>query len=125
MEWSIRNNKSRYPKVDILTLSATPIPRTLNMSLSGIRDISMLEDPPDHRYPVQTYVVEYRDDIIQNAINRELARGGQVFYLYNRVRGIQTKMLQVKALVPEARIDYAHGQMSEKRIGTHYSVLYG
>jgi len=108
--------KSRYPKVDILTLSATPIPRTLNMSLSGIRDISMLEDPPDHRYPVQTYVVEYRDDIIQNAINRELARGGQVFYLYNRVRGIQTKMLQVKALVPEARIDYAHGQMSEREL---------
>lgn len=108
--------KARYPKVDILTLSATPIPRTLNMSLSGIRDISMLEDPPDHRYPVQTYVVEYREDIIQNAINRELARGGQVFYLYNRVRGIQSKMLQVKALVPEARVDYAHGQMREREL---------
>lgn len=106
--------KMRYPKVDILTLSATPIPRTLNMSLSGIRDISMLEDPPDHRYPVQTYVMEYRDDIIQSAINRELARGGQVFYLFNRVRGIQSKMNQVKSLVPEARVDYAHGQMGER-----------
>lgn len=108
--------KARYPKVDILTLSATPIPRTLNMSLSGIRDISTLEDPPEHRYPVQTYVVEHRDDIIQSAINRELARGGQVFYLYNRVRGIQSKVTQIKSLVSEARIDYAHGQMSEREL---------
>jgi len=108
--------KKRYPKVDILTLSATPIPRTLNMALSGIRDISTLEDPPEHRYPVQTYVVEHRDDLIQSAINRELARGGQVFYLYNRVRGIQSKVAQLKALVPEARIDYAHGQMSEREL---------
>lgn len=106
--------KMRYPKVDILTLSATPIPRTLNMSLSGIRDISMLEDPPDHRYPVQTYVVEHRDDIIQSAINRELARAGQVFYLFNRVRGIQAKVAQVQSLVPEAKISYAHGQMGER-----------
>jgi len=108
--------KLRYPKVDILTLSATPIPRTLNMSLSGIRDISTLEDPPEHRYPVQTYVVEHRDDIIQNAINRELARGGQVFYLFNRVRGIHAKMAQIQALIPEARIGYAHGQMGEREL---------
>lgn len=108
--------KLRYPKVDILTLSATPIPRTLNMALSGIRDISTLEDPPEHRYPVQTYVVEHREDIIQNAISRELARGGQVFYLYNRVRGIQAKMAQIQALVPEARIGYAHGQMGEREL---------
>ncbi|MGI6083844.1 MAG: transcription-repair coupling factor [Acetivibrionales bacterium] len=108
--------KLRYPKVDILTLSATPIPRTLSMSLSGIRDISILEDPPEHRYPVQTYVVEYREDIIQNAVNRELARGGQVFYLFNRVRGIHAKMSQVQALVPEARIGYAHGQMGEREL---------
>lgn len=108
--------KLRHPKVDILTLSATPIPRTLNMSLSGIRDISTLEDPPEHRYPVQTYVVEHRDDIIQNAINRELARGGQVFYLFNRVRGILGKMSQIQALVPEARIGYAHGQMGEREL---------
>jgi transcription-repair coupling factor (superfamily II helicase) len=85
--------KSRYPSVDILTLSATPIPRTLNMSLAGIRDISTIEDPPEHRYPVQTYVVEYRDDIVRDAIHRELARGGQVFYLYNRVHGIQAKLI--------------------------------
>jgi len=108
--------KSRYPKVDILTLSATPIPRTLNMALTGIRDISTLEDPPEHRYPVQTYVVEHRDDIVQNAINRELARGGQVFYLFNRVRGIHSKVAQLQALVPEARIGYAHGQMSEREL---------
>jgi len=108
--------KARYPKVDLLTLSATPIPRTLNMALTGIRDISTLEDPPEHRYPVQTYVVEHRDDIVQNAINRELARGGQVFYLFNRVRGIHSKVAQLQALVPEARIGYAHGQMSEREL---------
>jgi len=108
--------KMRYPRVDILTLSATPIPRTLNMALSGIRDISILEDPPEDRYPVQTYVVEYRDDIIRDAINRELSRGGQVFYLYNRVRGIQTKMAQIQRLVPHAQLNYAHGQMSERAL---------
>ncbi len=108
--------KLRYPKVDILTLSATPIPRTLNMSLSGIRDISTLEDPPEHRYPVQTYVVEHREDIIQNAVNRELARSGQVFYLFNRVRGIMAKVSQIQALIPEARIGYAHGQMGEREL---------
>ncbi|NLU51880.1 MAG: transcription-repair coupling factor [Clostridiaceae bacterium] len=108
--------KVRYPKVDILTLSATPIPRTLNMSLSGIRDISILEEPPENRYPVQTYVLEFRDDIIRDAIHRELSRGGQVFYLYNRVKGIQTKMMQIQNLVPEARVGYAHGQMSEREL---------
>jgi len=86
------------------------------MALTGIRDISTLEDPPEHRYPVQTYVVEHRDDIVQNAINRELARGGQVFYLFNRVRGIHSKVAQLQALVPEARIGYAHGQMSEREL---------
>ncbi|HBR01678.1 MAG TPA: transcription-repair coupling factor, partial [Ruminiclostridium sp.] len=108
--------KARYPDVDILTLSATPIPRTLNMSLSGIRDISMLEDPPEHRYPVQTYVLEYREDIIRDAIHRELARGGQAFYLYNKVRGIQAKMRQIQSLVPEAQVGYAHGQMNEREL---------
>ena len=108
--------KARYPTVDILTLSATPIPRTLNMSLSGIRDISTLEDPPEHRYPVQTYVVEYREDIIRDAIHRELARGGQVFYLFNRVHGIHSKMAQIQALVPEAQVGYAHGQMGEREL---------
>lgn len=108
--------KSRYPHVDTLTLSATPIPRTLNMALTGIRDISTIEDPPEHRYPVQTYVLEYRDDIVRDAIHRELARGGQVFYLYNRVRGIQSKAAQIQKLVPEAKVNYAHGQMSEREL---------
>jgi transcription-repair coupling factor (superfamily II helicase) len=108
--------KARYPTVDILTLSATPIPRTLNMSLSGIRDISTLEDPPEHRYPVQTYVLEYREDIIRDSINRELARGGQVFYLYNRVRGMHSKVAQIQSLVPEAQVGFAHGQMGEREL---------
>lgn len=108
--------KARYPKVDILTLSATPIPRTLNMSLSGIRDMSTLEDPPEDRYPVQTYVVEHRDDIVRDAIYRELARDGQVFYLYNRVRGIRAKAAQIQSLVPDAQVGYAHGQMNEREL---------
>ncbi len=108
--------KTRYPKVDILTLSATPIPRTLNMSLSGIRDISTLEDPPEHRYPVQTYVVEQREDIIRDAVQRELARGGQVFYLFNRVQGIHSKVAHIQSLVPEARLGYAHGKMGERNL---------
>ena len=108
--------KNRYPYVDTLTLSATPIPRTLNMSLTGIRDISTIEDPPEHRYPVQTYVVEYREDIVRDAIHRELARGGQVFYLFNRVRGIQSKAAQIQKLVPEAQVGFAHGQMSEREL---------
>lgn len=108
--------KSRYPHVDTLTLSATPIPRTLNMALMGIRDISTIEDPPEQRYPVQTYVVEHRDDIIRDAIHRELARDGQVFYLYNRVRGIQSKAAHIQKLVPEAQVGFAHGQMSEREL---------
>lgn len=108
--------KNRYPYVDTLTLSATPIPRTLNMSLTGIRDISTIEDPPEHRYPVQTYVVEYREDIVRDAIHRELARGGQVFYLFNRVRSIQSKAAQIQKLVPEAQVGFAHGQMSEREL---------
>ncbi len=108
--------KLRYPDVDLLTLSATPIPRTLNMSLSGIREISTIEDPPLERYPVQTYVLEYRDDIIRDAIAREMARGGQVFYLFNRVRGIAQRVHAIQALAPEARIAHAHGQMGEREL---------
>ncbi len=108
--------KSLYPKVDILTLSATPIPRTLHMSLTGIRDISTIEEPPEHRYPVQTYVLEYREDIIEDAITRELAREGQVFYLFNRVKGIQARASRLQELLPQARIGYAHGQMSERQL---------
>lgn len=108
--------KLRYPNVDLLTLSATPIPRTLNMSLSGIREISTIEDPPLERYPVQTYVLEYRDDIVQDAIAREMARGGQVFYLYNRVRGIASRVAAIQKLMPDARVTHAHGQMGEREL---------
>ena len=87
--------KQDRPEVDILTLSATPIPRTLHMSLSGIRDISLLEDPPQNRHPVQTYVAEWEPSMIQNAIYREMGRKGQVFYLYNRVKGIEEKRRSV------------------------------
>ena len=83
--------KQDRPEVDILTLSATPIPRTLHMSLSGIRDISILEDPPQNRFPVQTYVAEWEPTMIKNAIYREMGRKGQVFYLYNKVRTIEEK----------------------------------
>ncbi len=106
----IKNMKSN---VDVLTLTATPIPRTLHMSLMGIRDISIIEDPPEERYPVQTYVMEYNPEVIKEAINRELARGGQVFYLYNSVRSINVKAAQIKDLVPDAKLAVAHGQMKE------------
>ncbi|MDP4093797.1 MAG: transcription-repair coupling factor [Bacillota bacterium] len=108
--------KSLKPNVDVLTLTATPIPRTLHMSLVGIRDISIIEDPPENRYPVQTYVMEYNHDVIRDAITRELARNGQVFYLYNRVRTIEKKAAELQALVPDARIAIAHGQMSEREL---------
>ena len=108
--------KSIKPNVDVLTLTATPIPRTLHMSLVGIRDISVLEDPPEERYPVQTYVMEHNPELIRDGIVRELARNGQVFYLYNRVRGIEMKAEELKRLVPEARIATAHGQMNEKEL---------
>jgi transcription-repair coupling factor (superfamily II helicase) len=106
--------KTKYPDIDVVTLTATPIPRTLHMSLSGIRDISILEDPPEDRYPVQTYVMEYDDDVIRNAIYRELARKGQVFYLYNRVRSIDLKTQHLAELIPDAKIASAHGKMEEK-----------
>ena len=108
--------KNMRPNVDVLTLTATPIPRTLHMSLIGVRDISVLEEPPEERYPVQTYVMEYNDDVIKDAIIRELARGGQVFYLYNRVRTIDIKASQIQELVPEARVGVAHGQMEERKL---------
>jgi len=104
----IKNN------VDVLTLSATPIPRTLNMSLMGLRDMSTIEEPPEERYPVQTYVLENDDEVIREAILREMDRGGQVFLLYNRVRGIRRISALLQKLVPEAKIAVAHGQMDEK-----------
>jgi transcription-repair coupling factor (superfamily II helicase) len=114
--------KSLKPNVDVLTLTATPIPRTLHMSLVGIRDISVLEDPPEERYPVQTYVMEYNTELIRDGIIRELARNGQVFYLYNRVRGIELKAQTIRSMVPEARVAVAHGQMHEKELE---DVMYG
>ncbi|MGL6008169.1 MAG: transcription-repair coupling factor [Culicoidibacterales bacterium] len=102
--------------VDALSLSATPIPRTLQMSLSGVREMSLLETAPRNRYPVQTYVLEEHDSIVRDAIERELARKGQVFYLYNRVKTIEQRMTRIQKLVPEARIVYAHGQMSREQL---------
>ncbi|HIU15785.1 MAG TPA: transcription-repair coupling factor [Candidatus Ventricola intestinavium] len=105
--------KNMKKSVDVLTMSATPIPRTLHMSMVGIRDMSLLETPPQARYPVQTYVMEYQDSVIRDAILRELGRGGQVFFLYNRVGSIEQCYRQLSKLVPEARIAIAHGQMRE------------
>lgn len=100
--------------VDVLTLSATPIPRTLHMSLSGIRDMSVIEEPPQERHPVITYVTEGKESIIQDEIERELARGGQVFFVYNRVENIEEMASMVKRLIPDARVAVAHGRMTSK-----------
>ncbi|NLL07100.1 MAG: transcription-repair coupling factor [Clostridiaceae bacterium] len=108
--------KNMRANVDVLTLTATPIPRTLHMSMVGIKDISTLEDPPEERYPVQTYVMEHNTEVIKEAINREMSRSGQVFYLYNRVRSINVKAAEIKNLVPDARIAVAHGQMKESEL---------
>lgn len=105
--------KQLRAQVDVLTLTATPIPRTLHMSMLGIRDLSIIETPPQNRYPVQTYVLETNYDVIRDAIERELSRGGQCFYLFNRVDMIEQKVSELEDLVPDARIAYAHGQMSE------------
>lgn len=110
---SIQHMKTR---VDVLTLSATPIPRTLHMSMAGIRDMSILETPPEERLPVKTYVMEYDDNVISEAIRRELSRGGQVYFLYNRVRSIEKMYDRLHQLVPEARIGIAHGQMRENAL---------
>ncbi|WP_300282659.1 transcription-repair coupling factor [Peptacetobacter sp.] len=100
--------------VDVLTLSATPIPRTLHMSLSGIRDMTVIEEPPQERHPVVTYVTEARDSIIQDEVEKEISRGGQVFFVYNRVEGIESIADRVRKLVPDARVAVAHGRMSSK-----------
>ena len=102
--------------VNVLTLSATPIPRTLKMALSGLRDLSIIDTPPTNRYPVQTYVIQENDLIIKDAIYKELSRNGQIFILYNKVASIESKMSQIHKLVPEARITYAHGQMSKQEL---------
>ena len=103
-------------EVDFLTLSATPIPRTLYMALSGVRDMSAMDTPPEERYPVKTYVGEYSDQIIQEAVKRELDRGGQVFFLHNRIRSIHRVAAHLGELAPQARIAVAHGRMEESRL---------
>ena len=102
--------------VDVLTLTATPIPRTLHMSLAGIRDMSVLEEPPNDRMPVQTYVMEYNEEMVREAIVRELSRGGQVYYVYNRVNNIADIAAGIQKLVPEANVAFAHGQMKEREL---------
>ena len=102
--------------VDVLTMTATPIPRTLHMSILGIRDMSVIYEPPQNRKPVQTYVLEYDDEIVREAITKELEHDGQVFYLFNNVEGIEAKANKIQALVPEAKIGVAHGQMSGREL---------
>ena len=102
--------------VDVLTMTATPIPRTMHMSIVGIRDMSVIYEPPHNRKPVQTYVLEYDSEVIKEAITKELERGGQVFYLFNNVQGIEKKAIEISNLVPEANVTYAHGQMTGTKI---------
>lgn len=110
--------KNVKKNIDVLTLSATPIPRTLHMSLTGVRDISVIETPPEERYPIQTYVVEQNDQLIRDAILREINRGGQVFFVHNRVESIEQMASYVKSLVPECKPTIIHGQMTEKQLET-------
>src|SRR5699024_7693111 len=108
--------KQMKTNVDVLTLTATPIPRTLHMSMLGIRDLSVIETPPENRFPVQTYVMEYNRAFVKVAIERELARGGQVFVLYNRIENIEKVAREVDTLVPDARVQIAHGRMKEAEL---------
>ena len=108
--------KKMRENIDVLTLTATPIPRTLHMSLIGIRDMSVLEEAPMDRMPIQTYVMEFNDEMIREAIERELSRGGQVYYVYNRVEDIADVAGRVQKLVPGASVSFAHGQMSEREL---------
>lgn len=109
--------KELFPTVDVLTLSATPIPRTLNMAMTGIRDMSVIEEAPQDRYPVQTYVVEYDMGILLQAMEKELRRGGQVYFLHNRVETIAKRAAEIAELLPEARVAVAHGKMAEEELG--------
>ena len=115
--------KEMFRGVDVLTLSATPIPRTLNMAMSGIRDMSVIEQPPQDRHPVQTYVVEHDELFLAEAIRKELRRGGQVYYIHNRVESIQAKANKLAALLPDARIGVAHGKMPEDQLSDIWKQL--
>lgn len=108
--------KKLKSNVDVLTLTATPIPRTLQLSLTGIRDLSLIETPPVNRLPIQTYVLEYNESVVREAINKELARGGQVFYLLNRIDKLEEAMLELKELVPNAKLGIIHGRMTKDHI---------
>lgn len=110
--------KKMKKDIDVLTLTATPIPRTLHMSLIGIRSMSLLEEPPVDRQAIQTYVMEYNPELVREAVNRELARGGQVYYVYNRVQDIERVTYELQELLPDARISFAHGQMKERELET-------
>lgn len=108
--------KKMKANVDVLTLTATPIPRTLHMSMLGVRDLSVIETPPENRFPIQTYVAEYNPGLVREAIERELARDGQIYFLYNRVEEIERKAEEISMLVPDARVTCAHGQMNENEL---------
>ena len=108
--------KQLKTNIDVLTLTATPIPRTLHMSMVGVRDLSVIETPPQNRFPVQTYVMEHSGALIREAIEREMARGGQTFYLYNRVEDMARRVEEIQELVPEARVGFAHGRMKESEL---------
>lgn len=114
--------KQMKENVDVLTLTATPIPRTMHMSLIGIRDMSVLEEAPNERIPIQTFVCEYNEEMVREAINRELARGGQVYYVYNRVQSIVEMTNMIAKLVPDANVAFAHGQMKERELE---KIMYG
>lgn len=115
--------KEYFSGVDVLTLSATPIPRTLNMAMSGIRDMSVIEEPPQDRHPVQTYVVEYNMGMILQAITKELKRGGQVYYIHNRVDSISSCAARLQEQLPDARVAFAHGQMTEEKMSEIWNSL--
>ncbi len=115
--------KERFPKVDVLTLSATPIPRTLNMAMSGIRDMSIIEEAPGERHPVQTYVIEYDSEVVTEALEREINRGGQCYYLHNNIDTIEARALAIKKAIPEARVGIAHGRMSEEQLSKVWNEL--
>ena len=115
--------KELYPNIDVLTLSATPIPRTLNMAMSGLRDMSSLDEAPEDRQPVQTYVLEQDNGVLLDAISRELRRGGQVYYLHNRVGNIEATASRLRTSLPDARIGIAHGQMGEEELSSVWKQL--
>ena len=115
--------KERFPNVDVLTLSATPIPRTLNMAMTGIRDMSIIEEAPLDRHPVQTYVIEHNMEVLVQAMEKELRRGGQVYYLYNKVDSIERKANEIKELLPDARVAVGHGKMTEEELSDVWKSL--